>query len=306
MLDSILYNVMLDVYTMNNIGELFNENLDISLDNNVKLDFEKLDKNKKNYEDFYENISKLPEFDEALKRIIYVYTLASGDEFKNYITKRDFLEFKKRIISSKKLRSYLVREYFRMTLKDKESLLTSNEEMSKDKDIRKSDYYNIYNDNTLSLNDYLRGLAYILAVTLKGNSKDVLYGLLNNDSSFSRILAIKCLDVFEINRYSDYFIRLMYCDTYEYLAYIGSKNIDKYKNIYVFLDNAIKHDCYKLALNEDIMNAIMELFLQLCQNKLKRLEARSYVLNDKEKCLTLKKGNPLYFIDSYVNDKSLG
>ena len=30
MLDSILYNVMLDVYTMNNIGELFNENLDIS------------------------------------------------------------------------------------------------------------------------------------------------------------------------------------------------------------------------------------------------------------------------------------
>ena len=48
MLDSILYNVMLDVYTMNNIGELFNENLDISLDNNVKLDFEKLDKNKKN------------------------------------------------------------------------------------------------------------------------------------------------------------------------------------------------------------------------------------------------------------------
>ena len=54
MLDSILYNVMLDVYTMNNIGELFNENLDISLDNNVKLDFEKLDKNKKNYEDFYE------------------------------------------------------------------------------------------------------------------------------------------------------------------------------------------------------------------------------------------------------------
>ena len=248
----------------------------------------------------------MPEFDEALKRIIYVYTLASGDEFKNYITKRDFLEFKKRIISSKKLRSYLVREYFRMTLKDKESLLTSNEEMSKDKDIRKSDYYNIYNDNTLSLNDYLRGLAYILAVTLKGNSKDVLYGLLNNDSSFSRILAIKCLDVFEINRYSDYFIRLMYCDTYEYLAYIGSKNIDKYKNIYVFLDNAIKHDCYKLALNEDIMNAIMELFLQLCQNKLKRLEARSYVLNDKEKCLTLKKGNPLYFIDSYVNDKSLG
>ena len=193
-----------------------------------------------------------------------------------------------------------------MTLKDKESLLTSNEEMSKDKDIRKSDYYNIYNDNTLSLNDYLRGLAYILAVTLKGDSKDVLYGLLNNDSSFSRILAIKCLDVFEINRYSDYFIRLMYCDTYEYLAYIGSKNIDKYKNIYVFLDNAIKHDCYKLALNEDIMNAIMELFLQLCQNKLKRLEARSYVLGDKEKCLTLKKGNPLYFIDSYVNDKSLG
>ena len=306
MLDSILYNVMLDVYTMNNIGELFNENLDISLDYNVKLDFEKLDKNKKNYEDFYENISKLPEFDEALKRIIYVYTLASGDEFKNYITKRDFLEFKKRIISSKKLRSYLVREYFRMTLKDKESLLTSNEEMSKDKDIRKSDYYNIYNDNTLSLNDYLRGLAYILAVTLKGDSKYVLYGLLNNDSSFSRILAIKCLEVFEINRYSDYFIRLMYCDTYEYLAYIGSKNIDKYKNVYVFLDNAIKHDCYKLALNEDIMNVIMELFLQLCQNKLKRLEARSYVLNDKEKCLTLKKGNPLYFIDSYVNAQSLG
>ena len=72
MLDSILYNVMLDVYAMNNIGELFNENLDISLDYNVKLDFEKLDKNKKNYEDFYENISKLPEFDEALKRIIYV------------------------------------------------------------------------------------------------------------------------------------------------------------------------------------------------------------------------------------------
>ena len=158
----------------------------------------------------------------------------------------------------------------------------------------------------MSLNDYLRGLAYILAVTLKGDSKDVLYGLLNNDSSFSRILAIKCLEVFEINRYSDYFIRLMYCDTYEYLAYIGSKNIDKYKNIYVFLDNAIKHDCYKLALNEDIMNAIMELFLQLCQYKLKRLESRSYVLNDKEKCLTLKKGNPLYFIDSYVNDKSLG
>ena len=61
MLDSILYNVMLDVYTMNNIGELFNENLDISLDNNVKLDFEKLDKNKKNYEDFYENISKFHE-----------------------------------------------------------------------------------------------------------------------------------------------------------------------------------------------------------------------------------------------------
>ena len=30
MLDSILYNVMLDVYTMNNIGELFNENLDIT------------------------------------------------------------------------------------------------------------------------------------------------------------------------------------------------------------------------------------------------------------------------------------
>ena len=193
-----------------------------------------------------------------------------------------------------------------MTLKDKESLLTSSDEMSKDKDIRKSDYYNIYNDNTLSLNDYLRGLAYILAVTLKSDSKDVLFGLLNNDSSFSRILAIKCLEVFEINRYSDYFIRLMYCDTYEYLAYIGSKNIDKYKNVYVFLDNAIKHDCYKLALNEDIMNAIMELFLQLCQNKIKRLEARSYVLGDKDKTLTLKKGNPLYFIDSYVNDKSLG
>ena len=41
MLDSILYNVMLDVYTINNIGELFNENLDISLDNNMKLEFEK-------------------------------------------------------------------------------------------------------------------------------------------------------------------------------------------------------------------------------------------------------------------------
>lgn len=305
MLDSILYNVMLDVYTINNIGELFNENLDISLDNNMKLEFEKLDKNKKNYEDFYESIAKLPEFDEVLKRIIYVNTLASGDEFKNYITKRDFLEFKKRIISSKKLRTYLVKEYFRMTLKDKESFLTINDKMSKDKDIRNSDYYNIYNDNTLSLNDYLRGLAYILAVTLKDDSKDVLFGLLNNDSSFSRILAIKCLEVFEINRYSDYFIRLMYCDTYEYLAYIGSKNIDKYKNVYVFLENAIKHDCYKLALNEDITYAIMDLFLQLCQNKVKRYDARSYVLNDKEKSLTLKKGNPLYFIDSYVNDKSL-
>lgn len=305
MLDSILYNVMQDVYTINNIGELFNENLDISLDNNMKLEFEKLDKNKKNYEDFYESIAKLPEFDEALKRIIYVNTLASGDEFKNYITKRDFLEFKKRIISSKKLRTYLVREYFRMTLKDKESLLTINDKMSRDKDIRNSDYYNIYNDNTLSLNDYLRGLAYILAVTLKDDSKDVLFGLLNNDSSFSRILAIKCLEVFEINRYSDYFIRLMYCDTYEYLAYIGSKNIDKYKNVYVFLENAIRHDCYKLALNEDITYAIMGLFLQLCQNKVKRLEARSYVLGDKDKTLTLKKGNPLYFIDGYVNDKSL-
>lgn len=306
MLDSILYTVMLDVYVMNNIGELFNENLDISLDNNVKLEFEKLDNNKKNYEDFYEKIAKLPEFDEVLKRIIYVNALASGEEFKSYITEKNFLEFKKRIISSKKLCTYLIREYFRMTLKDKESLLTSNDEMSKDKDIRKSDYYNIYNDNTLSLNDYLRGLAYILAVTLKDDAKDVLYGLLTNDSSFSRILAIKCLEVFEINRYSDYFIRLMYCDTYEYLAYIGSKNIDKYKNVYVFLDNAIKHDCYKLALNEDIMNAIMELFLQLCQNKIKRLEARSYVLGDKDKTLTLKEGNPLYFIDSYVNDKSLG
>ena len=50
----------------------------------------------------------------------------------------------------------------------------------------------------------------------------------------------------------------------------------------------------------------MELFLQLCQNKVKRYDARSYVLNDKEKSLTLKKGNPLYFIDGYVNDKSLG
>ena len=28
-------------------------------------------------------------------------------------------------------------------------------------------------------------------------------------------------------------------------------------------------------------------------------------MNDKEKSLTLKKGNPLYFIDGYVNDKSL-
>lgn len=88
MLDSILYNIMQDVYTMNNIGELFNEELDIALDNVVKLEFEKLDKNKKNYEEFYENISKLPEFDEALKRIIYVYTLASGEEFKSYITEK--------------------------------------------------------------------------------------------------------------------------------------------------------------------------------------------------------------------------
>ena len=305
MLDSILYNIMQDDYTMNNIGELFNEELDIALDNVVKLEFEKLDKNKKNYEEFYENISKLPEFDEALKRIIYVYTLASGEEFKSYITEKNFLEFKKRIMASKKLCTYLIREYFRMTLKDKESLLTSNEDMAKDKAIRNSEYYNIYNDNTLSLNDYLRGLAYILAVTLKDDAKDVLYGLLTNDSSFSRILAIKCLEVFEINRYSDYFIRLMYCDTYEYLAYIDSKNIDKYNNVYVFLENAIRHDCYKLALNEDITYAIMGLFLQLCQNKVKRYEARSYVLNDKEKSLTLKKGNPLYFIDGYVNDKSL-
>ena len=37
MLDSILYNVMLDVYTMNNIGELFNENL-----KNAKLKLEYL------------------------------------------------------------------------------------------------------------------------------------------------------------------------------------------------------------------------------------------------------------------------
>lgn len=306
MLDSILYNIMQDVYTMNNVSELFNEELDIALDNVVKLEFEKLDKNKKNYEDFYENISKLPEFDEALKRIIYVYTLFRGEEFKKYITEKNFLEFKKKIISSKKLCIYLVREYFRMTLEDKENLLKSNEEMAKDKAIRNSEYYNIYNDNTLVLNDYLRGLAYILAVTLKDDAKDVLYGLLTNDSSFSRILAIKCLEVFEINRYSDYFIRLMYCDTYEYLAYIDSKNIDKYKNVYVFLENAIKHDCYKLPLNEDIAYTIMGLFLQLCQNKLKRFEARSYVLGDKDKALTLKKGNPLYFIDGYVNDKSLG
>ena len=73
----------------------------------------------------------------------------------------------------------------------------------------------------------------------------------------------------------------------------------------MFLDNAIRHDCYKLALNEDITYAIMGLFLQLCQNKVKRYEARSYVLGDKDKSLTLKKGNPLYFIDGYVNDKSL-
>ena len=284
MLDSILYNIMQDVYTMNNIGELFNEELDIALDNVVKLEFEKLDKNKKNYEEFYENISKLPEFDEALKRIIYVYTLASGEEFKSYITEKNFLEFKKRIMASKKLCTYLIREYFRMTLKDKA--------------IRNSEYYNIYNDNTLSLNDYLRGLAYILAVTLKDDAKDVLYGLLTNDSSFSRILAIKCLEVFEINRYSDYFIRLMYCDTYEYLAYIDSKNIDKYNNVYVFLENAIRHDCYKLALNEDITYAIMGLFLQLCQNKVKRYEARSYVLNDKEKSLTLKKGNKIVSVNA--------
>ena len=39
MLDSILYNVMLDFYTINNIGELFNEDLDISIDKNMKLEF---------------------------------------------------------------------------------------------------------------------------------------------------------------------------------------------------------------------------------------------------------------------------